>query len=261
MVYHGRKMTFLVLAASFISSLGSYLGISVNEFGDYTPVTSSEMASYEFDDPNRTRVTSSDMSVPNRRNLGFILPEEKEVAARNVNLTPWTKTNDRKAFWSLYNQMDDNKVGNSWTAKESDKTRPTLTNFRYIILPIVWSDEEPFEGEELTKYWDYIKGNVDYNKQYYDEMSFGNFQFDDPIMHDQIMLKDIPSNPNPVHYYVEEQVVAYLEKKGYKHPEHYDGIGMFYRVTEGGYFAIRGGFANLNADRKLFSRCCTVVNH
>ena len=54
-------MTFLVLAASFVPSLGTYQGISVNEFGDYTHVTSSDMASYEFDDPNRTRVTSSNM--------------------------------------------------------------------------------------------------------------------------------------------------------------------------------------------------------
>ena len=46
-----------------------------------------------------------------------------------------------------------------------------------------------------------------------------------------------------------------------KHGKNYDGIMMIYRRSLEGWFKQGGGFANLNSDRKLFSRYRNFVNY
>ena len=72
---------------------------------------------------------------------------------------------NRNAFWTIFKDLDNQKEGNSWT---SVKSRPTLTNFRYVVVPIYWNDRQSDPDNPITT--EKINVIMNYNKNYYDEV-------------------------------------------------------------------------------------------
>ena len=151
---------------------------------------------------------------------------------------------NRNAFWTIFKDLDNQKEGNSWT---SVKSRPTLTNFRYVVVPIYWNDRQSDPDNPITT--EKINVIMNYNKNYYDEMSFGKFKFSHWI-HDTVRVNQPSKNPDPTFGDAEREMYALLADEGYNHGSDFDGVIIIYPRTTSGTFDLGGGIANLNQDSK-----------
>jgi len=146
-------------------------------------------------------------------------------------------TENRHKFWENYLKVDDWKNSDIFTT--GPEGRPVLANFKYIILPIWWSDEDENNPEKIMDL-STIEDIMDKNYDYYEEMSFDSIQVTYQIL-DQ--TKFSISSENPDFGDTEAAARAFLDTTDYS----YDGIILVYHTAQDGPFQGGGGWGNVNA--------------
>ena len=116
--------------------------------------------------------------------------------------------------------------------------KPTLENFKYIIVPCWWSDLDMTDNR-----WkmdpDEVEGSFIYNKQYYIDMSWGKMANGVTFEAvDQQLLSVSSEKPNFNEVLVEAQKI--VDDMGYKELIDYNGIAMMYFVSQSGPFSGAG---------------------
>ena len=150
----------------------------------------------------------------------------------------------RDKFWTTFKNMDNLKEGRPWTSSGS---RPTLTDFRYMVVPILWNDHESDPLDPVTD--NEIEGIFSYNEDYYGKMSFGTFMMR-YLIHDTVRVNLSSKNPAPSMGELNRELHEFFAKEGYVHGIDFDGVMAIYPIVKSGDFSIRGGVAN-----KLGGQC------
>ena len=180
---------------------------------------------------------------------------ERRVSEERIKGSTYGSVRD--TFWTIFNNMDNLKEGRPWTSSGS---RPTVTDFRYMVVPILWSDRaspsNPISDDE-------IKGVFSYIEDYYGKMSFGTFMMRYRI-HDTVRVDQPSKNPDPSHGKMDRELHDLLAKEGYVHGIDFDGALDIYPVVTSGDFSWRGEIANIGTFGKLSltpKRCASSMTH
>jgi len=171
-----------------------------------------------------------------------LLAEEVNTEAYTVGETGETggdgpvMTANRKRFWENFKKVDDWKDSNIFEPGPDD--RPVLSQFKYIVLPIWWSDEnenDPDERMDLST----IQNIMDLNNDQYDTMSFDSINVSYQIL-DQ--TKFTISSVKPGFGDTETAATEIVNQSG----NSYDGIILVYHTAQDGPFQGGGGWGNVN---------------
>jgi len=131
-----------------------------------------------------------------------------------------TMTEHRENFFKVYDERHDYKTKTIWNSA----SQPVLTNFKYIILPIWWSDEDTSTSMDLSQ----IEGIMDENNQYYDNMSYGNIDVTYEILN---QVQFTVSKASPDFDDTATATFEMLESLGYtKDSGQFDGVMLIYNV-------------------------------
>jgi len=152
-------------------------------------------------------------------------------------------TENRYKFWENYMKVDDWKDSDIF--KPGPEGRPVLADFKYIILPIWWSDEDENDPEkimDLSSIEDVMYTNYDY----YEEMSFDSIQVTFQILN---QTKFSISSENPDFGDTGAAAKAYLDTTD----NTYDGIILVSHLAQDGPCQGEGGWGNVNANEVPFT--------
>jgi len=156
----------------------------------------------------------------------------EEISGDGPVMTP-----NRRKFWENFKKIDDWKDSSIY--ESGPDGRPVLSKFKYIVLPIWWSDEDendPNKKMDLSA----IRNIMDLNNDYYDKMSFDSINVSYQIL-DQTKFTISSENPN----FENTQTAAkeIVNQSGVS----YDGIILVSHPSQDGDFDGRYlGLANLN---------------
>jgi len=233
MVYNIRKTTkILVYCSTFFSTSES---LTLKEDFDFTNVaTESEW------------ITTGDMvtKIPTGRRLDNVtdmMLNEDIFCPEDVNNKRQPRSNSgQDSFWELYNQLDSGKNPPIY----NQESKPVLSKFRYIIVPIWWNDEDTSDPDRIIQTSN-INSVMDYNQIYYNRMSFGKFNFDEHIILSQAVIP--VSSANPGFGDLESAARNLIIAEGYTADIDYNGIVILYNVAMNGPFSGHGGWGTVNS--------------
>mmetsp|Transcript_35236 Transcript_35236/g.81539 ORF Transcript_35236/g.81539 Transcript_35236/m.81539 type:complete len:648 (+) Transcript_35236:57-2000(+) len=146
-------------------------------------------------------------------------------------------TEGRRKFWDLFAKIDDGKT-NSRIYKTGPDGRPRLEKFKYIILPIWWSDMN-VNDPVLRMDPAICAAIIDRNIEYYRRMSFDSIE----LSYQVLPQTRFPiSGAEPKFGDTQEAATAIVDATGYA----YDGIILNYHLARAGPFDGHGGWGNVN---------------
>jgi len=237
MSYNIRKMAkFLVYCSTFLSISES---LTLKEDFNFTNVeTESEWIA------NGDMVTK----IPTGRRLDDV-PEmtlnEEIFCPEDINDKRQPRSNSgQDSYWELYSQLDSGKNQPIY----NQESKPVLFKFRYIFVPIWWSDENTSDAEKVIQ-TSQINSVMDYNKIYYNRMSFGKFNFDEHIILPQTVIP--VSSTKPGFGDLENAARNLVTAGGYTANVDYDGIVILYNVAQDGPFQGQGGWGSVNSEASV----------
>jgi hypothetical protein len=145
-----------------------------------------------------------------------------------------TSTQRQKDVWNAIQNFPSHKTSSLFD-------QGTLTNFKYIVLPVWWNDESQSNQMDLV-----VSQSVfsDIN-QYYKDMSWNKMDVTNEFL-TQAVLDVSMSSPG----FSETDTAArdILSSLGKVKGVDYDGICLIYNVADAGPFSGYGGWASVNGD-------------
>jgi len=197
----------------------------------------------EFDGSNYTHLSPND-TIENIFTSSSLQVDERHISDERIKDANFFTY--RNEFWRIFKDMDNQKEGNVWKSVDS---RPTLTNFHYVVIPMNWNDlhSDPDKPQPTT---DKIKEIMDYQVTYYNEMSFGKFTMSYEI-YPVTRLSQRSKNPDPNFVSVEIELYEILADDRRNLGSDFDGVIGIYHKTPGGSFANGGGVANVNSNAPM----------
>ena len=155
-----------------------------------------------------------------------------------------TKGKRQKEIWDFISTFDSFKTSSSF--KNDEKGKPTLENFKYIILPIWWSDYDITDPSRKMDP-DTVVSSFEKNQPYYIDMSWGK-------MPNGVTWESLPqelfdiSSVSPSHRETASSARNIISQKGFTKGVHYDGICLMYYSAQDGPFKGNGGVATVNGE-------------
>jgi len=120
--------------------------------------------------------------------------------------------------------------------------KPTLKTFKYLVLPIWWSDEDSSDSS-LTMSPTHIQDIYNQNKQYYDDMSWGKMDVTFQVLPQTVFTI---SSASPTFDATYDAAKAIVDSLGYVEDEDFNGINLVYFTAKTGVFSGAGGWAEVN---------------
>lgn len=150
------------------------------------------------------------------------------------------KSAARDLFWDIFENRDFSKDAPLFT---TDGTTLTLSRFKYLVLPIWWSDEPencPATNQDPSSIAPIMNKNI----EYYHQMSWNKFDLSYEILPQQ---KFTVSSENPGFGETEDAAFDLLETLGYEQGDgSFDGVILTYSLAQNGPFSGGGGWGNVN---------------
>ena len=214
---------------------------------------------YEYDFDSRTIVdneASPPSSLPHYEILDgslYKIDNYNELLNRNL-LKKSTKVSSlrlaigdqrQKQVWELISTFDSFK--NSSSFKNDEYGKPTLDNFKYIVLPIWWSDQDTTDPSKKMNPATVVLP-FEENQAYYIDMSWGK-------MTNGVTWKLLPqemfdiSSISPNFHDTDSRAREILSQKGFKKGVDYDGICLTYYTSQSGPFSGSGGWGSVNGEQ------------
>ena len=155
-----------------------------------------------------------------------------------------TNIQRQKKVWDLISTFD--SFNTSISYKNDANGRPTLENYKYIILPIWWSD---YDTSDPVKTMDpaRVVSPFEKNQPYYIDMSWGKMTDGVTWKLLQQEMFDI-SSVSPDFGNTASSTRNILSQKGFREGVDYDGICLTYYTAQSGPFSGAGGWGNVNGE-------------
>ena len=145
----------------------------------------------------------------------------------------------QKEVWDFISTFDSYKTSVGYEIVDG---KPTLTNFRYIIVPIWWSDFD-ITDPEYQMDPDTVLASFVTNKEYYIDMSWGKMP--NGVTYEALEQQEFDiSSESPSWGETEDSAYRIVGEKGYVQDVDYNGICIMYYVSKSGPFAGAGKETN-----------------
>jgi hypothetical protein len=153
----------------------------------------------------------------------------------------------REEVWNQLVIMDSLKTGPIYETRSGDE-RPTLTNFKYFVQPVWWSDQDPnasyMNPDQIQMEWDLAS-------QFYNEMSWGAFTLDYEILPQQVLRNASSVNPG-WETETDRLALELVNGQGYLKGKDFNAVCLLYNLARDGPFSGSGGYGNVNGMYLLF---------
>ena len=155
-----------------------------------------------------------------------------------------TNSQRQKQIWDFISTFDSFKTSSSY--KNDDNGRPTLDNFKYMVLPIWWSDYDVNDPSRLMDP-DAVNASFVLNQPYYVDMSWGK-------MPNGVTWQSLPqtlfdvSSVSPNFGDTASSARNIVSNLGFIKGVDYDGICLMYFTAQDGPFKGAGGWASVNGE-------------
>ena len=147
--------------------------------------------------------------------------------------SPNTRQGSRqKEVWDFISTFDSYKTSASYTNVNG---KPTLTKFKYIIVPIWWSDMDTSDPDNAMDP-DKVVASFIYNQQYYIDMSWGILPNGVTFQALEQQLFTVSSEA-PNFGETDQSTRDLLDSKGFVKGVDYDGICLMYFLSQSGPFS------------------------
>ncbi len=163
------------------------------------------------------------MGVPASRVVPFVDPDTRQ-----------------REIWDFISTFDSYKTSSSY--KTNNIGRPTLENFKYVIVPIWWSDVDTTDSRYIMDPNEVID-SFQPNQQYYIDMSWGEMPNGVTYEAFEQQLSDV-SSVSPSWGDTKEFARRYVDGQGYIKDVDYTGIGTMYYSAQNGPFSNGGNNYN-----------------
>ena len=168
---------------------------------------------------------SDDEFVYRLVNDEYYVRERIDRSNRILNYNSVLGQDSRDVFWQIYNNWESFKTRDSlWSDSGS---RRTLTNVKYVVLPIVWSDDSatPYDEQGLRDALDDVSA-------YYSRMSWNKHSLSFQLLSQATI--DV-SKSNPGYLEVERAVRRYItDTLMLTEFVDYDAISIIYSKADNG---------------------------
>lgn len=157
----------------------------------------------------------------------------QSMGIRASRITVSTSVGKRqKDLWDFVSTFDSYKTSVSYKVING---KPTLENFKYIIVPCRWGDLDT-TSDQWNMYPDEMKVSFIYNKQYYIDMSWGKMT--NGVTFEQLDQQKLSvSSEKPDFDEVYDEAQKIVDDMGYKEFIDYNGIVIMYFVSQSGPFS------------------------
>ena len=198
--------------------------------------SSSSASRYEIVDGSLYKIVNNELYNREvlRKSLGM-------NAMSRVTSNIETNEDRQKQNWDFISTFDSFKTSVSYTPLDG---KPTLENFKYIVLPIWWSDMDTSDSS-LRMDPSAVAASFIYNQQYYSDMSWGKMTngVTYEVMDQRLFAS---SSVEPSFWDTESNAQKVVDDAGYVNDEDYNGICLMYFVAQAGVFSGAGGWAGIN---------------
>ena len=178
-------------------------------------------------------------------NHSYLLNHKVLKQSMKMSLSRVATNNQRqKKVWDFISTFDSYKTSSSY--KNDENGKPTLENFRYIILPIWWSDYDTNDPSRTMSPVTVILP-FEENQPYYIDMSWGKMTNGVTWKLLSQELFDI-SSIFPNFDDTDSSARNILALKGFTKGADYDGICLTYYTAQSGPFSGAGGWGSVNGE-------------
>jgi hypothetical protein len=172
--------------------------------------------------------------------LQSAVPDVPNWGRSSLSETKVLTSSYRDTFFEIFSRSESFKNEPAvWASTEGD--RRTLSNMKYLILPI-WFNDEPMTPADTTK----IAQVMEQTKLYYRDMSWNRHDITWQFL-EQVQLVNI-SRANPTLNAVSEAAQKHILALGMKFPDTHTGIIISYNVAATGDMNFAGGWGVINGN-------------
>jgi hypothetical protein len=155
----------------------------------------------------------------------------KAMGAPASRVVPFVDPDTRqREIWDFISTFDSYKTSSSY--KTNNVGKPTLENFKYVIVPIWWSDVDTTDSRYIMDPNEVIH-SFQPNQQYYIDMSWGEMPNGVTYEAFEQQLSDV-SSVSPSWDDTEAFARRYVDGQGYIKDVDYTGIGIMYYGAQNG---------------------------
>jgi hypothetical protein len=172
--------------------------------------------------------------------LQSAVPDVPNWGRSTLTETKVLTASSRDTFFEIFSRCESFKSERSvWASSESG--RRTLSNMKYLILPI-WFNDEPTTPADTAK----IAAVLEQTKAYYRDMSWSRHDITWQFL-EQVQLINI-SRANPTLSAVSDAAQKHILTLGMKFPDTHTGIIITYNVAVAGDMNFAGGWGVINGN-------------